>query len=66
MNTVNENKKDIARMRMMGYVIRDEKTDEIIGIDPKAPDDVKDEYSRMLAEEDTEIAQILADAPKHQ
>ena len=66
MNTVNENKKDIARMRMMGYVIRDEKTDEIIGIDPKAPDDAKDEYSRMLAEEDAEIAQILADAPKHQ
>jgi len=41
------------RVKTMDYVIRDEDTDEIIGLREDAPDDVKADYEAMLAEENS-------------
>lgn len=41
------------RIKTMDYVIRDEDTDEIIGLREDAPDDVKADYEAMLAEENS-------------
>lgn len=47
----NENDPEII---MMGYVIRDEDTDEIIGIRDDAPDAVKAFYAEYMNQTDVE------------
>lgn len=47
----NENDPELI---MQGYVIRDEDTDEIIGIRDDAPEDVKAFYEKYMNEPDDE------------
>ena len=47
----NENDPELI---MMGYVIRDEDTDEIIGIRDDAPDDVKAFFMEYMNQSDDE------------
>ncbi|MCD8315286.1 MAG: hypothetical protein LUD44_06635 [Firmicutes bacterium] len=49
MYEMNESPEVMLRIRMMEYAVYDEEG-EVVGLDSKAPDDVKEEYARYLKE----------------